>query len=299
MSTETTPSSNEKYKNRLQSDFPDLVIQDLKTIGTGWDHTALEVNSSLIFRIPRGVYNTEKLSKTVAYETEVLKYLQGKLPVDIPNPTHIAPNNEYFGYPKLSGEKLIDVWPSCGDVEKAAVYEDWVDILISINKSMPVDLARKFGVPDFAIHLETQKEIFTLLDVSEEVRSFADKTIADAEAIDLSKQELVFIQNDLQFHNLLADPITKKITGVIDWTDACIGPVEREFSLWEWGHDNGLDEVAKRYERKTGNKVDLHLAKLFKHVEELGDYVEQVKSGEIEGANESLEHIRKWTKEAA
>ncbi len=78
--------SNEKieeYALKLRSDFPELRITSIKLLGIGWHHVALEVDDSIIFRLPREIH-VKDLSSTVHYETEILRQLQGKLPVAIP-----------------------------------------------------------------------------------------------------------------------------------------------------------------------------------------------------------------------
>ncbi len=287
------------YSKQISSDFPNLVVEKVEKLGTGWDHVALEVNDSLIFRFPRDISDVDEISQTVVYETKVLRHLQDKLPVAIPDPQHIAPDHAYFGYPKLQGEKLIDILPSFSEADKAALWDDWVDIATAIHQNVSVDMARKLGVPNLDIHIETAKEVFSLENIDSQVVSFAQNTIEAAEAIDMNKLPLLFIHNDLQFHNLLVDPETKRVIAVIDWTDVCIGTTERELAMWEWCHDDQLDEVAKRYTAKTGRAVDRDQAKVFRKIEEVGDYVEQIKSGDLEGVEESLAHIRKWIAEVA
>lgn len=292
--SETTKNN---YHERLRSDFPEIQINKVEVIGTGWDHVALDVNESLIFRIPRGVYNTEKLSKSVVYETAVLKHLQGKLPVPIPNPLYIAPNNSYFGYPKLKGVKLIDLWEEFTGKDKANLWEDWVAIAAAIHQGVTLEMAQKLGVSVFSGSVANAPKILTIDDIDEKVLAFAERTIKVAEAVNMQSLPSIFIHNDLQFHNLLADPASKRITGVIDWTDACIAPIEREFSMWEWTHDNQLERVAGLYQEKTGIKINLQQARMWRHLEEINDFVEQSESGEIKGAEESLGHIRQWITE--
>ena len=87
----------ELLKTQIQQDFPDLVINSIKVIGTGWHHNAVDINGSIIFRIPHHTYGHDITPVTVNYETELLKRLKGKVPVSIPDPRYIAPNNDYFG----------------------------------------------------------------------------------------------------------------------------------------------------------------------------------------------------------
>ncbi len=283
--------NTDKYAQQLQNDFPSLDIQKVKLIGQGWHHDALEVNDSIIFRVPRGIHGQ---SDSVGYETAVLKHFQGLLSVEIPNPTFIAPNQAYFGYSKLQGEPLIKFYDSFSDQDKASLREDWVNIASVIHQKLSVDEARRLNVPEFEVSIADAQEIFSLKSIDKYVLEFAKQTIETISAIDLNNQNMSFIHNDIQFHNLLIDPQTKRVTGLIDWTDVCVAPIAREFSAWEWLHDNQLKQVIGLYEQKTSIKVDLQQAKIWKYLEELSDFVEHRKTGDHNEAEQSLDHIKQW-----
>jgi aminoglycoside phosphotransferase (APT) family kinase protein len=285
------------YTARLETDFPDIDIASVEIIGTGWDHTALDVNDSLIFRIPRGVYRPEKLSGSVIRETNVLKHLQGQLPVTIPNPCYIAPADAYFGYPKLAGANLMDLWADFDHRDRDQVREDWVSIAAAIHQGLPQETARKLGAVVFSGSVRNASKIFDTHGVNEKELAFADRILQAVGALAIQSLCTTFIHNDLQLHNLIADPATRRVTGVIDWTDACIGPVEREFAVWECTHDDQLERVATHYENETGIKINQGQASMWRHLEQINDFVEQSAAGDVKGADKSLNHIRQWIAE--
>lgn len=281
--------------DRIAADFPKLKIERAKIVGAGWHHTAIEVNDTIIFRLPRGVH--EQPVGSVIYEMAILKHLAGKLPVEIPNPLYIAPNNAYFGYPKLSGKILMDVYPSFSEKDKSQLVEDWVDTAIAIHREVSVDMARKLGIPDFDESDEDEelakeaRQILTFEGLDKAVMDFAKYTIEAASRINM-KEHVSFIHNDLQFQNFLVDPKTNRITGLFDWTDICIGPLAREFSLGEWVRDETqLEKAISLYQRKTGIHVDITQAKTLKHLEEVSDLAEHIKTGDTEEAEQSLNRI--------
>lgn len=291
MNPETTIT--EQYQQRLAADFPELEIKSLSVVGSGWDHDAVEVNEQLIFRLPRGVHDVSKFATSVSYETEILRCLQGRLPVSIPNPTHIASDNAYFGYPKLSGVLLKDAVDTLSEQDLTALKEDWVSIASRIHKAIRVGEARGLGIPDFeGPDTSGVEPIFDLPGVDEDVLAFAAKIIKKVKSLDMSNQHYVFIHNDLQFQNLLLDPTSKRICGVIDWTDMCVAPIAREFATGEWMQDDLLEQIAKLYESKTGVMIDVQQARLWRSLEELSDYVEVTKSNETEEAAKTLARIK-------
>lgn len=282
-----------EYQKRLTEDFPDLKIDTLKIIGSGWHHDAIEVNSNIIFRIPRGVHDLEKLESGVGVETRLLRRLQDKLPVTIPNPLYVAPQDAYFGYPKLEGVLLQDLVTTFNQQDQTRLREDWVDIAISIHSALTVEEAHAMGVPDFeGPGPSSADRIFKLPNVDQAVIDFAKKVIHDMHSLDRSALQYVFIHNDLQFHNMLANSAAKRISGLIDWTDACVAPIAREFAINEWMQDDLLEQVAILYEAKTGVNIDTNQARMWRSVEEISDYVESSESGDLEDATKTMERIR-------
>jgi thiamine kinase-like enzyme len=78
----------------------------------------------------------------------------------------------------------------------------------------------------------------------------------------------VFIHNDLQFHNLLASPESKRLSG-IDWTDACIAPLAREFAINELMQGNLLQQAIEIYRKRTGVHIDKEQAIILRSIRSL------------------------------
>jgi aminoglycoside phosphotransferase (APT) family kinase protein len=93
---------------------------------------------------------------------------------------------------------------------------------------------------------------------------------------------------------MLVDPQTNTILAVIDWTDICIGPLEREFAVWEWRHDGELEKVIKVYEEKTGTKVNIRQARLWKYIETVNDLVEATETSELQKVDNCIDQIKQW-----
>lgn len=281
-----------EYAQQLQGDFPELRFEQTRIIGQGWHHTAVEVNDSVIFRIPREVH--EHPANSVAYEVAILEHLAETLPVTIPTPVYISPDGTYYGYPKLPGEVLMDLYPTFSEEEKDQLVEDWVDTAIAIHRGVSVDMARRLGIPNFdESHDEEEPAteaglLLTLEGLDKSVIEFARRTREAAVVINM-EEHISFLHNDLQFQNFLVDPDTRRITGLFDWTDVCIGPLAREFSLGEWVRDETqLEKAIALYRRKTGIRVDMNQARLLKHLEEVSDLAEHIRTGDTVETERSL-----------
>jgi aminoglycoside phosphotransferase (APT) family kinase protein len=279
----------ETYRAKLQNDFPGLSIDLLKIIGSGWHHDAVEVSGGIVFRIPRGVHD---MNSTVESEIAILRLLKDKMPVQIPNPLYVAPDNEYFGYPKVKGALLKDVVGGLDKEGWSRVKEDWVNIAKTIHESIPVEKARELNMPNFLQPgPSTAGRIFEIEGLSQDLLDFASRMLKQEKDLDHSSLYCVFIHNDLQFHNIIADPEAKRICGLIDWTDCCIGPVAREFAIAEWMKPGLLEQVTQLYEQETGVKVSVAEARMWRSLEELSDYVESTEAGDFKDAKETLARI--------
>lgn len=287
-----------KYRTRLQTDFPDLAIESVEIIGQGWNHVALEVNGSLIFRMPKAVFGISDPAK-VQREVAVLGLLGLDSIVNTPDPKYVAPDKAYFGYPKLPGVLLMGLLPTFTPADSDRLKLEWVKIAQAIHASLNLEQARSLEIPlfDSAPFIQSAQEIYDFVTLDDATDKFVQAVLTQAKAIDIETQRLSFIHNDLHFKNMLADPATERVTGVIDWTDMCIAPIEREFSIWEWTHHDEVASVAALYEQETGIKIDVDQARLWRHLEEISDFVEQSKSGDREGAMHSMAHIMQWMQE--
>lgn len=287
-----------EYKNKLTTDFPNLQINSVKFIGSGWHHDAVEVNGNIVFRIPRFDHASDNTDESVSYETAILKLLRGKLKVAIPDPLYIAKDMSYFGYPKLKGELLANKWATLSQDEKNKIIEQWVDIIIDIHRTIDLKTAQELHVPLFTDPAdplnETAYKIHEVKGLDPVVYEFADKVLALNDSVGKNPMQDTFIHNDLHLFNMLIDSDTHELTGVIDWTDVCIGPLEREFCCWEWEKGDALVKTAEFYQEKTRNKVSLEQARFWKHIETITDIVEAAESNDQKKIDESVDIIKYW-----
>lgn len=90
----------------IRKAYPDLQISSARLhTKEGQFSDIVIVNESLIFRFPR----TPDVAIDMAYEVALLKKLQGRLPLPIPNPIYAhfeADNLVFMGYPMIPGEPL-------------------------------------------------------------------------------------------------------------------------------------------------------------------------------------------------
>jgi aminoglycoside 2''-phosphotransferase len=284
------------YRHQLQQDFPELVITKIQQIGSGWDHVALEVNNDIIFRMPEDMQFDAEQVATVTYETAVLKKLHDALPVAIPEPTYIAPKGSYFGYPKLKGIIAEKSWPELNAEQRARLREDWVAVVADIEQHISPNEARQLSVPYFWVEdsVENARKLLTLHTLTPRYKQFVERALYEAESLDV-RHDALFLHNDFYLHNTLLNPETKRLSALIDWSDCCLAPIEREFALWCSLPASQLDAIVALYTEKTGRQVNTAQVKTWAHIEACSDLYTQFLEDDVEGQASTLRHFDRWT----
>jgi hypothetical protein len=85
-------------KQKLQTDFPSLVIESIKKIGEGWDNDAYLVNEKTVFRIQKtsSSHLADEQQQHIKVEIEILNKIVGRLSARTPTISHVAPDNSYL-----------------------------------------------------------------------------------------------------------------------------------------------------------------------------------------------------------
>lgn len=136
------------------------------------------------------------------------------------------------------------------------------------------------------------ERIFKLPNVDKQALVWAHKVIDKVHSYSAESQYDVVAHNDLRFQNILVDPNSKSISGVIDWSDICIAPIAREFAASDWENE-ALSRIIRLYEAKTGVVVDRAQIEMWRHLEVINDYVEYIEDGKIHEASEVLTRIKR------
>lgn len=284
------PASMEQYKQLLVADFPQLEVKSIKYLGSGWDSAAILVNEEFVFRFPRGLFEAGERIKTNEIEKEVniLNYLKDKVSFAVPKPVFIAPGFRYFGYNLLSGT----LWDQVGEKEQLSdgYLHSWVQIRSEISKIIPAEKAQELDIPRY--HTQKNEELvqqyLTNPNADDKIKKMAKAAMEYVLGNTKNNGSWNFVHEDLQMSNCFVDPTAQKITGVIDWLEAEIAPIEAEFYFWsKWGRDT-LDKVAKMQQEYDGTTVNTDLARAIHQFYIVADYQDFTNRGFAESA------ARKW-----
>ena len=296
MDVKVVPASMGEYRALLARDFPQLEVETIKYLGSGWDNAAILVNEDTVFRFPRALFeNPEKLdTKDIEKEVKILKFLAGKLSFATPNPDYVAHDFRYFGYKILPGT----LWDQVGKTEHLddAYLQDWIKLRSELSKAVSEADSRSLGLTRYHTGRNEGlvKQYLASANVDDRVKILAQNAMQTVLDKLQSNGNWVFVHEDLQMSNCFVDPQAKKITGLIDFGKAEIGPVEAEFYFWsKWGRDV-LEKVAKMQQGYDGTKVDIDFAMAIHQFYIVADYQDFTNRGFSESAQRKWHQIQKY-----
>lgn len=229
-------SSN--YRVLIQATFPEIEIRSLRLHNhDGQFSDVVVVNEALIFRFPRSEYIAASMQREVA----ILTQIQGRLPLPIPSPIYTSETPVFMGYPMLSGEPVrADTFASANEavVESAAhTLADFLRALHSISLPLgdvplPVDETREDWA---AMYGEIRDKLYPFIrpNARQEVSASFERALDDVEQWNFTP---VLRHGDFGTRNILYDPETLRINGVIDFGAAGIGdPAQDVGAIWSLG----------------------------------------------------------------
>ena len=218
------------YRGQIAAAYPDLRVDSARLhTREGQFNDILIVDESLIFRFPRSPH----VAATLAAEADLLLRLQGRLPLPVPNPTYrgFDPRTgalQFIGYAMISGEPL------------------WNETLDAIDDGAALDrLAHQLAGFLRALHALPVAQL-GLGAPTDEVRYWADMfqqfreklfPFMRPDARDAITRLFATLLDDLRVRparptlrhgdfggsNILHDPRTLAITGIIDFGFAGLG----------------------------------------------------------------------------
>ncbi len=245
----------------LEHSLTGFKVDKIKIIGNGNDSFAYEVNDSIIFKFPKH----ERANSNLIKEARILKFLEGKLAVPIPQVLYMCASNNlsdyYFvGLSKIKGVSLNKkLYDGLSDIEKDELARQMAKFLKELHNQIfteyKEDIMEKFKKD----YLRLKDLIYDRLDSSsrEKIDIMYSKLFSNQ---DFLNQRNGLIHNDFSCDNILFDLESRKISGVIDFGDSCVSDIDNDFYCLleetdeELGREFGL-KVLEYYGYKDINKI--------------------------------------------
>lgn len=205
----------------LESEIPELPINQITLISSGWDNFVADINDEWIFRFPR---STEFLA-ILSRETTLLKRLHEHVSMPIPNYEYIGAHTAYVGYRKIKGIELDDEL-YLAQPNKQEIADEVALFMTQMHNAVSAEEASLWGYRQYQIpHDWIENNLLGTIPED------TDRIVK--EALRYAKEHpptrFVLIHNDLHGGNLAFDPVTHRISGIFDFSDAVIADYTIEF----------------------------------------------------------------------
>ncbi len=231
MNREYTPDF---AKNVLNECFPELIISSIIPFGEGHDCKAFLVNDTYVFKFPK----SEKANNNLQKELRVLRFLKGKLPLEIPqvifssNKSSLLPYL-IIGYKQIKGRILTpELYQSFTDMEKENLAKQIADFLRILHSlEIPcnfTDLEDNFIEGMMIDYEDIKSSVFGR--INDKSKNFAITYYSNAiHNPDFKNPRTALIHNDLSCNHILIDEIENKAIGIIDFGDAAVTDIDLDF----------------------------------------------------------------------
>ncbi|SDY29212.1 phosphotransferase family protein [Salimicrobium album] len=234
----------DKYIENIKLVYPDLSIEEWHANDIGQNNNVFIVNNSLVFRFPKYEQGITQLKK----EKEILEYIQNVVTIPVPYPIYeyfdtLKPREVFTGYNLIAGVPL------------------WRESLENINKDEPIKrLASQLVTFLIELH-STSKDALKLEDSDprEEMSELFDKIrnklfpyirkeaqdeITQSFSTFLNRKAFLnvkttLIHGDFGASNILWNPKSTRVSGIIDFGEAGLGDPAYDFAgiLSSYGED--------------------------------------------------------------
>lgn len=203
-------------------------------------------------------------------EEKVLKKLAGRTAFPIPAVEYSGLTPVFMGYRKIAGivakEGLIRDMAS---VIRTLFSHDMAQFLARLHAQKVEDFA--FLKNDLGVRIPSvvkdKLDKIDRQDSSGLARRFAERALAEFDGCGASPIPNVLLHHDFQGKNILCDEKMGGLTGVIDFTHACLGDPHWDFRfLPEFGGDV-LGQVLATYRALTQREIDKERVALLRRLE--------------------------------
>lgn len=223
---------NNNFIENIRSCYSDLSIEDFYLNEIGQNNDVLIVNKSLVFRFPKYKKGIIQLRR----ETEILKYIKANVFTPIPNPIYqsfeeLEPGKVFAGYKLIDG---VPLWKeSLTDVKSVELVKGLAKQLVSFlvelhsisGEKASRELKLKVRNPSeemYNLYDKIQNTLFPFIrkDAQKEI-SQSFETFLKGKAF--SNLEITLVHGDFGASNILWNPETSMISGIIDFGGSGLG----------------------------------------------------------------------------
>lgn len=262
MYEENTPPDIELavVESIIQRCFPRLKKPTVRFLYHG-THNVYEVEGSYIFRFPSTFLAAEERSRLVRREAEVLNGLNDHITVQIPCPVFVEADSDdpFMGYQKIPGSSLNRHYSKAPIKKRRSVAEQVGRFLGELHDLDLTEISS--GASDSPFDAESDRKEWsefyervveiTYPNLSSTQRRWSDALFHDFLDYDENfEYEPVLVHGDFDTSNILVNPDTFEVTGIIDFEEAGMYDPAADFLFQREGAEF-LTPILKTYPKVT------------------------------------------------
>lgn len=213
-------------KYLIEHTFGEFSVESIKVIGAGLDSVAYLVNDEYIFKKSKHKEAAENMKK----EISVLRYLEGKLPLEIPRIEFYDADVNICGYKEIKGTILTpEMYSSMNNEEQKQLAKDIANFLIQLH-ALPlpeIDDLELDVIEDYKNDYEALKSM--IYDkIPSQSKEYLDKLFSRILTDEkITKYSVALCHNDLSCNHIIMR--NKKVIGIIDFGDVAITDRDKDF----------------------------------------------------------------------
>ncbi|MFX1378628.1 MAG: phosphotransferase family protein [Promethearchaeota archaeon] len=254
--------------------FPDIRESDIRFFYHG-TYNVYEVKHHYIFRIPDKTFRNIKGIRLIQNELKMLYHIQKYVSVPIPEPIYISLDSDcpLMGYEKIEGIPLSRCFCKASQNEKLRTAREIGEFLSDLHSDDLYQSALRNQIVDDIFSCEKYKaewenyferaknKIFRLLNPNQKnwIKNLFNTFLNKEANFDFRYS---IIHGDFDITNILVDPHTFKITGIVDFEESRIYDPAYDFLFYDEG-DNFLKEIFLSYRRKIDSEFQERMRFLY------------------------------------
>lgn len=272
----------------IEKTNPELRVQKVDFIESGFHSLAIIINDDYVFRFPL----EKEFFGEYKNENKLLKIINKNISTKIPSLKLYDINGEIFTKHKLiKGEQYTEIGKSLTENEKIKLAKELSKFVMELHKIK----TNEIEISQFSISEYINSDNINILHnyLKDRIKEF-DEVLEnfENESQKLKNEDIVVCHNDLNENNILINAKTKKLAGIIDFGNAVKRDFSSEFaSLLK--HDFAFTlKLINEYEKLADREVNLNYAILLQKIRCYGGMA----AGLVSGKNQSVERSERWLK---
>ncbi|HEY2768259.1 MAG TPA: phosphotransferase [Solirubrobacteraceae bacterium] len=217
----------------IENRYPQLEAESLKLLGSGWDNTVWVTKDGIAFRFPRREIALDGIRQEIALLPEIAP----RLPCRVPDASYPGAPSELFPWPWFGSHVIKGREIAGSQLDENARGELAADLGTFLRCLHGLSVPQIDGLPadptgraDMTIRVPRTRTALDELDASGALTSRAADVLTTADTLPAA-DGFVLAHGDLHIRHVLVDE-AGRLSGVIDWGDACYAPAAVDLSLY-------------------------------------------------------------------